>query len=552
MLVFIDQVCLVPWTGVLNHRPRTFVLSPPPAPADTVHNVTTLADARPIAPADAAPRAQPVAEALAQSLVTALLYALPALICVYAACVTDPDIWWHLHTGDWILHHRAVPHTDPFGTAKPWAAYSWLYEVLVASLFARLSLVGIVAYTAAMVLLITAAIHRLVCRLCADFNLGVLLTFIASIAIGRLSTPRPWLFTILFFVLELDILLTVRRSGRLRPLLWLPILFALWANLHIQFIDGLLVLALATAEAIAAPWWPAARTRLTHTGPNPGKGALALTATLLASLLATLLNPYGTGIYNVAHDLATQPEVLDLINELKPIPFRSFPDYCVLALALAATALLARSRRIRPFETALLAIAFFLSFRSLRDVWFIAAVSTAIIAQQLGASDPPPTAPPHPPARPGLIALTLTPALTALTLFLGCTLLRVDNATLRAKLSAELPVDAATFILRAHYHGPVFNTYGWGGYLMWSLHQPVAVDGRAALQGTEHLDRVLAIWNLDAPNAQPTWASDPELARAGIVIGPVNSPLFQVLRLDPRFTLAYQDRIATVFIPSHR
>ena len=58
---------------------------------------------------------------------------------------------------------------------------------------------------------------------------------------GRLYTPRPWLFTILLFILELDILMRARRTGRLRGLLWLPAIFALWANVHIQFIDGRMV-----------------------------------------------------------------------------------------------------------------------------------------------------------------------------------------------------------------------------------------------------------------------------------------------------------------------
>lgn len=520
------------------------MLSPVGGCADTLHNVITLADARRAAPSIAAPRS----EAFAQCIVTALLYAIPALICVYGACVTDPDVWWHLRSGEWILANHAVPHIDPFapgGISRPWAAYSWLYEVLVAGLFGRFGMAGIVIYTTGMVLLITAALHRLIRRPCADFNLGVLLTFLACLAIGRLYTPRPWLFTILFFVLELGILFHVRRTGQVRGLLWLPAIFAVWANVHIQFVDGLLVLAFATAEGAAGRWWAAARTRLTQRNQ---RGALALTATLVASVLATLANPYGFGIYKVAHDLAAQPEVIDLINELKPIPFRSLPDYCVLLLAIVAVAMLARSRDLRPFETALLGMAFLLSFRSLRDVWVMAAAATAIIAQELGTRPGDPLAAPQPEPRSlGFIAGALVVPLTALALFAGCAILHVDDGALRAKLSRELPAAAAEAIVRGGYPGPVFNTYNWGGYLMWSLRQPVAVDGRAALQGTERLDRILATWN-----GEPGWTSDPELCRAGIVIGPVKSPLVQLLRVDPRFTLAYQDQIAAVFVPGRR
>jgi hypothetical protein len=38
------------------------------------------------------------------------------------------------------------------------------------------------------------------------------------------------------------------------------------------------------------------------------------------------------------------------------------------------------------------------------------------------------------------------------------------------------------------------------------------------------------------------------LTSAGVVIGPVKAPLTQVLRLDPRCQLVYEDNLAAVFI----
>jgi hypothetical protein len=496
-----------------------------------------------------------------------MLYALPALICVYGACVTDPDVWWHLRSGEWMLAHHAVPRADPFGTGKPWAAYSWLYELLVAGLYGRFGMAGIVAYTAGMMLAIAVALHRLIRGVYADFNASVLLTFAACLAMGRLDTPRPWLFTILCFTLELDILMCARRTGRMRGLALLPVLFTVWANVHIQFVDGLLVLALAAGEALAARWRAPSRTALTQCNR---RGDVAMVAAFAASCVATLVNPYGAGIYKVAYELASQTGVAELINELKPIPFRSLPDYCVLLLAVAAVALLARSRRARVFECALLAVAFYLSFHSLRDVWVMAVVASAIIAQELGEATGGRVAiqqvairevaiqqeEPH-----GfrLIGNLLVVPMTVLVLWLGCAMLHVDNTMLRAKLGTELPADAADAVVRGRYAGPVFNTYGWGGYLMWRLREPVAIDGRAALYGTERIDRNLATWN-----GEPGWDADAELMRAGVVIGPARSPLVQLLRSEagsapasqnrdigiahPDFVMVYEDSVAAVLV----
>lgn len=168
----------------------------------------------------------------AQALVLMALFSVPAFVFLRTASASDPDVWWHLRSAEWILQHGAVPQTDPFssfGMGKPWAAYSWLFELLIFKLFQWLGLAGIVVYTAGMVVCIAAALHHLIRRLQADFTLGVLLTFVASYSMVRLYTPRPWLFTVLFFALELDVLMQARKTGKMRELLWLPVIFALWA-----------------------------------------------------------------------------------------------------------------------------------------------------------------------------------------------------------------------------------------------------------------------------------------------------------------------------------
>jgi hypothetical protein len=114
---------------------------------------------------------------------------------------------------------------------------------------------------------------------------------------------------------------------------------------------------------------------------------------------------------------------------------------------------------------------------------------------------------------------------------------------LDAKLAKIMPVRAVEVIRANGYTGPVYNDFNFGGYLIWSLRKPVSIDGRSAFYGDEAIDRSVATWN-----AEPDWASDPALTSAGVVIGPVKSALIQVLRLDPRFKLVYEDKVAAVFI----
>jgi hypothetical protein len=466
----------------------------------------------------------------ANTAVLAMLFAAPALMCVRAACVNDPDIWWHLRTGQWILQHHAVPHVDSFSAlnpGKPWQAYSWLFELLCFKIFQQVGLPGIVGYSATMVLAITVAMRHLIKRLQSDFSVVALLTFASCYCLGHLFTPRPWMFTILFFIFEIDILMHARKTGRARELLWLPVIFALWSNLHIQFIDGLIVLGLAVGESIATRWGIGEKTQLR----TPW-----LVAAAVASIAASCANPFGWHIYRVAYGLAAQSGVMDKIQELQAIPFRDLADYCLLFLALAAAAALAWSRRFRLFETSLLLFAAVVSFRSQRDVWVMSIVAAAILASTIVGRNTSVIQLPK-------LGTAFATIVAALAVLAGFRVFQVNQAALDAQIAKTLPVAAVHAIQANGYAGPLYNDFDWGGYLIWTLRMPVSIDGRAAFYGDQVINRSVATWN-----AEPDWASDRELVSAGLVVGPVKAPLTQILRMDPHFKLVFEDKTAAVFV----
>jgi len=484
------------------------------------------------------------ANQIAEAFVLAALLAAPALVCLHMALVSDPDVWWHMRAAQWIIDHHSIPHADPFSriAGTPWQAYSWLFDLIVLKCFNRFGLAGLVAYSTALVLAIAAAIYHLIRRLQPDFSLAVLLALVASLSLMRLFTPRPWLFTILFFTLQLDILMHARRMGKSKELLWLPLLYVLWANTHIQFIDGLVVLAIALGESIFARWWTPARTRVSPAW---------LGGTFIACILATFLNPYGIGIYKIAYGLASQAGALKFIAEMHALEFRSPADFCMVFLALAATAALAwrtaqppreasSPRSLPIFEALLLAFAAVVSFRTGRDMWVMVIAASAILAQSISAQSIDSSETKHRPA--AVFTLPITVAALAVILFLGSRVLRVNQARLQSQLADHFPVRAVEAVRKNNYSGPLFNNFDWGGYLIWSLRMPVSVDGRADFYGDKRLSRSFSTWN-----AASDWSSNPDLQSANLVIGPVDAPLTQLLRLDPHFQLAYEDKLAAVF-----
>ena len=67
---------------------------------------------------------------------TAVLFL--GILGMAARNVVDPDIWWHLKTGEWIPQHHAVPRVDPLSytrAGQPWIAHEWLSELGMYSLY---------------------------------------------------------------------------------------------------------------------------------------------------------------------------------------------------------------------------------------------------------------------------------------------------------------------------------------------------------------------------------------------------------------------------------
>jgi hypothetical protein len=452
----------------------------------------------------------PAVSLLTAILKIAALYSIPALMCLYFPVVSDSDIWWHLRSAEWIQAHHAFPHTDPFSLAvngKPWADYTWLFDLIIYQLYTRLGLIGIVAYITGMVLAITLAIRRMVQRFQPSINTSLPLSLAAAFCLWHL-------------------LLQARATGKTRGLFWLPLIFALWANLHIQFINGLIVLGFAVIDCFIGPHWTRTRSLI-----HPA----TLYCFAITSVLATFANPYGWHIYKVAYDLASQSGVFYELAELQAMPFRDLADYGVLFFGVAAATVIFRTRRFQLFDLLLIAFAFTTSFRCKRDLWVLVISSTAILAASLPKNEDTAT---H--AR--RFAAPIAAAVTAIALFIGAVSFHFTNAQLETSRRDKLPVQAVEAIQRMGLTGPLYNHYDWGGYLMWSLRLPVTIDGRAGLYGDQRYFRNIGTWS-----GAPDWNTDPQLSAARLVIGPTRAPLTQILRMDPRYQLAYEDKLATVF-----
>jgi hypothetical protein len=478
-------------------------------------------------------------EATRRLIILTILYAIPAIVVMRP--VVDPDIWWHLRTGQWIVEHGKVTTTDPFssfGQGNPWVAYSWLFELVIYGLYQVLGLAGILIYRVAMVYAVAVAIHRFVSKREPRFVMATGLTGLAFLPIVYLMSERPWLITVLFFTMTMDTLLDLRAGRDTRAVWLLPIVYALWANVHIQFIHGLFVLGLACAAPLIDRLFVAGRTGedACRLGSRRWRELVALT---VACTLATLCNPYGLQIYRVVFEYATKTGAYDLVEEHLGMDFRAAWNWALLAMALGAAAVLGRRRRVSSFDVLLLTAAAYFSFHSRRDNWFMVITALAILTM----GDRPKTF--------LLDRFAMTPR-RVLTLGVGVLLMLaaigwwrgLSRQRLEQAVGEQFPVRAAAYVEEQGFGGPLYNGFEWGGYLMWRLPDfLVAMDGRTNLHGDARMLRSYQTWH-----GQRGWDDDPDLEAARLVIGDSASALVALLRSDPRFRLVYEDKLATVFI----
>ena len=469
-----------------------------------------------------------------QLLLVTLLYLIPSVQALLP--VDDPDIWWHLRTGQWILQEGAIPTTDSFssyGEGKPWVAYSWLFEVIIYAVYSAFGLVGIVYFTVFFGLLIALALHALVRRARLPFLQETIITGIALICMKPAMIPRPWLFGILFFIVELHIIFRFRGTGNRRLLYWLPAIFVVWANTHIQFVYGLAILIFVAAE----PFLHRVKELYLKTDNSEFPFSRELPIVTGVCLFATLINPYHLFLYQPIVTYATQTSIFQNIRELHPLLFRNPLDWIYLGLMLAATFSLGWRRETRLFPFFLLLLGAALSFRAQRDVW-VGAVAAAVVLSEWRITGFPTDRLQITPTRIVLIACAV-----GATLFLFAHARNITDRGLEAHVAKIFPVDAVAFVKKHDLPGPLYNNLDWGGFLIWSLPDlKVSMDGRANLHGEERIERGLAVWS-----GRPGWESDRELARAELIITPVAQPLTGLLRSDSRFRLVYEDERAAVF-----
>ena len=399
--------------------------------------------------------------------------------------IENPDLWWHLSAGREIAGRWALPRFDFLSHTLPgtkWVDFEWGTQLVYYGLHSLGGFAALYAWRLLLLGVMVAAQLRLLALYGASpaaRALGALLTCSAFIPISDLRPDNASLAFFSWLLLRLE----RRRLGeKLRPRdhAAAAAAFAVWANLHLGFLYGILLQGLYAAAAAAEALLPVAAGRR--------RGSLApareYAVFAAASAAGTLANPFLLELYGVlARHHAELGGLQDVIIEWSPPDFRPvFLGFWILLAASSVVLLAALARRSPPPLVHAAAFAYF-AFAASRHQRHLAYFTLAAVPVLVHAA---------PSAFAGRVGgrfaavlgsfVALTSALHVADVY--------SNVGFRPgwKIVKQPRRRAADFLRReqAALGGlRLFNTWGDGGYLGWRLYPEwrVFYDGRYIFHG---------------------------------------------------------------------
>jgi hypothetical protein len=415
-----------------------------------------------------------------------LLIAAAALLRVLGdpqSVLRDPDTYLHVAVGRWIIGHLALPLRDPFSSTMPgaiWIPHEWLSEVVMAVVYRLAGWNGLVLLTGALFACTMGFLTRRLLR-----HGEPLTTVILALSIAALLLPhviaRPHLLALPIMALWSAALIEARDARRHPPCWALP-LMTLWANLHGGFMAGMALAVYLAAEAVILPG-----------GRSRQSEALTWGGFVLLSTAAALLTPMGLAGFLQPFRLAFMSTMQGAVVEwLRPEIVAFQPQEIWLLGAIFVG--FATGARLPLSRLLLLLALFHLWLQHARYADLLAAIGPIAVFASLGPqiaarvrAEPPSAL-----ARlAGRLAKPASPAIVALAILASAVVAIVVLLRPLPREDSDITPDAALAAARRmELSGPVFNSEGFAGYLVFNG-VPTYIDGRFEMYGDGFLSRYL-------------------------------------------------------------
>jgi len=438
--------------------------------------------------------------------------------------LSDNSFFWHLRTGQRILEDW-VPRHDPYSftaAGTPWVAQSWLAEALYGMLDRVAGPFGIRLLGAVTGALVAALAYRLALVLAADRLRAAGLTLGAVGASFSLWSERPLFLGILALVGLLWIVEVPGSAVGRRPLVAIPVLMWLWANIHGTFALGFLYLGLH----LVGRWLD---------GSPPWRGREGtLTRAAAVAVIACVVNPYGPALLLFPIDLLGRGDILRQVSEWQSPDFRKLQGVTFALWLVVFVACLALGRTRPSRRDLVVSLPFLLlALWAQRNIALSPLVALPVAARAVASAT----------SRPELSGRLNRP-LGAMLLGLG--LLWTGEAVVTPDFAFDsYPVASIRFLERENLLGRRLMTNdAWAGYLIlrWPG-QRVFIDDRYDMYPPE-----ITYDYIRFSKTNPNWEKILDEYRIDTIVWKQGAPIVQLLDLSPDWERIHRDKLAVVYI----
>jgi len=365
----------------------------------------------------------------------------------------DPDTYWHLASGQWMLDHHQILRADIFSSTvsgQPYSVGEWLGQIVLTIVFNAGAWAGLAIFRGLLVAVAAFFIARLARRGGAPLVAALLVVVWALVFSKTRWTDRPAIFTFMLFPVVLDLLYSARAGSR-RALIAIPPLILLWANLHGGYPIGIALVLAFTVEALILR--------------RPNIAPLVLT--LVASIVLSFADPVTFGVVGAAGHAFAPPR---FISEEAPPDVLEASGF-IFAMFVLATLGVALFDGAALLDAILLIPLLWLALSAQRQLTFFVFAATPLVAA--GAARL------YRLLRPGAMPFSPLPplaaALLALLLWAGALATAIGVPT--DPDERAFPTGALAAFRSGS--GTLLNEYDWGGYVIYRVpERKVFIDGR--------------------------------------------------------------------------
>lgn len=457
--------------------------------------------------------------------------------------VVDPDFWWHLRTGQLIAQTQEIPNADPFSftaNAKQWVTHEWLSEFFIYSSFI-VGGYGLLIFIFSGVITASFLFAYLRCSKESKPYIAGFVLLLGAIASAPTWGVRPQMLTLLFTSVFLFLLDRYRHNGNYRTLIPIPLIIILWVNLHAGYIIGIAI------EIIYIFGYLLEVAILRYRKKEKidvvtQKSLWILFSVLITSILAVLLNPTGFRIFTYPFQTLTDSAMQSYIQEWLSPDFHQaiWQPFAVMLLALIGLGMIG-NRPISITNIILTLVFGFGALRSMRNIPLFAIVVIPVLAEQfyyllkfrLNTNE-----------QSRLFRYIAPLIISAIAVVLVLGFIQVTNNQQKSE-AENFPRDAVDWIITNKPKGNIFNSYNWGGYIIWRLYPEylVYIDGRADLYGEEFITNYRRIYY-----TKPGWEEKLDQENIRIVFVESDSMLADALRQSSTWKEEYEDNISVIFL----